>query len=318
MHIPKSAGMSFHAALESALEPGSLTPRRMDTSTFCGFRDFDLLQPSVRDRIATNDEEVEAMREFRAISGHFSLDILLRLTTASAVGTILREPRARLMSLYMYWRVPKIFDELLPYSVEEYSLKPFDLFLSEPRLAPAVDNQVCRLLLLGDPRIPNDGFISDSYVEAVATDAIARLDTLGFVGVLELGDSAWEGLAQFFGVDLEPHKINVTGESGDPVAALPGEELFTAKTLDLLERRNAVDRVIYEHGLGLAGVCPEDRGQLAETAFRRQLTRLNGLVGRTGVHGQPETQAQLESCDRGVSSPGQRWRIPLGRRFRRQ
>ncbi len=219
------------------------------------------------------------MRRFPVVSGHFSLTALLQITIASAIGTVLREPRARVMSLYMYWRIPKIFDQLLPYSVEEYAHGPLDRFLAEPRLAPAVDNQVCRMLLYGDPRIPYEGFIAEADIDGVASDAIAQLNTLGFVGVLELGDSAWQGLAYLFGVKLEPRQTNVTGELGDPVAALQGEELFTADALDLLERRSAADLIVYERGLELAGVSCGDRLRLTETAFADQVARLKELLG---------------------------------------
>jgi hypothetical protein len=61
-------------------------------------------------------------------------------------------------------------------------------------VALAIDNQICRMLLYGDPRIPHEGFIASDDIDAVASDALAQLDTLGSVGVLELGDSAGEDL----------------------------------------------------------------------------------------------------------------------------
>jgi hypothetical protein len=278
MHIPKSAGMSFHAALEASLAPGSLSPRRMDSSVFCDFHEFELLRPATRDLVAADDKEIRSMRRFPVVSGHFSLTALLQIATHSGIGTILREPRARVISLYLYWRIPKIWDSLLPYSVEEHALKPLDRFLAEPRLAPAVDNQVCRMLLHGDPRIPCGDFIAKADIDTVAADAIAHLDMLGYTGVLELGDSAWRGLGRLFGVRLEPGKTNVTGEVGNPVMALPGEKILTSRALELIERRSAADRILYDHALGIMGVEYDERIRLSRVAFEDQIARVRYLL----------------------------------------
>ena len=283
MHIPKSGGMSFNAALEAALPAGSLAPWRMDSSTFCGFCEFDLLGSSVRDLIAADGEEMRSLRRYRAVSGHFSLTSLLQIATAPAIGTVLREPRARAISLYVYWRTPKLFDQLLPYSAHEHARGSLDQFLVEPRVAPAIDNQVCRMVLHGDARIPHKGFIAEADVEAIAADAIALLDTLGFVGVLELGSSAWNGLAELFGVSLEPQTVNVTGETCRPVAAPAGARLFTAETLQLLEQRNAADQIVYSYALSLQGMHEREGQQIAESALAAQLVRLGDLLGSSAA-----------------------------------
>ncbi len=281
MHVPKSGGMSFHAALEAALPQGALAPRRMDISTFCGFREFDLLQPAARSLIAVDDEEIGSLRRCRVVSGHFSLTALLRITAAPAIGTVLREPRARVISLYTYWRTPKLFDQLLPYRVQDFALRPFASFLAEPQAAPAVDNQVCRMLLYGDRRIPCDDFIAPSDIDAIASDAIVRLDSLGFVGALELGSDTWDGLGRLFGLKLKPRSLNVTGETYRPLAAPPGERLLTADALDLLEQRNAADRIVFDHALARAGIRGRKRLRLAESSFADQLVRLRDMLGHS-------------------------------------
>ncbi|HEY3959489.1 MAG TPA: hypothetical protein VGL68_03165 [Solirubrobacteraceae bacterium] len=271
--------MSIHAALEAALPAGALAPRRMDTSVFCDFNNFELLSTSVRNLIAANDEEVRSLRQYAVVSGHFSLPTLLQLCPAWAIGTILREPRARTLSLYLYWRTPHIFDPMQPYLAHEHALMPFDRFMTEPRVAPAIDNQVSRLLLRGDPRIPRDDFIAETDIDAIASDAVARLDTLGFVGVLELGDGAWQGLARLFDIKLESKKLNVTGELTNPVPVSLGERLLTADSLALVEQRNASDRIVYDHALALAGIRSGERLQLAESTFANQLVRFKDLLG---------------------------------------
>jgi hypothetical protein len=255
MHIPKSAGTSIHAAIEAALPDGSLAPQRMDTSLFCDFDDFELLSRSVRDLIAVNDDEVLSMERYTAISGHFSLTTLLQVSTPSEIGTVLREPHARTLSLYFYWRTVNIFDSVLPYKAHEYAFAPLARFMNEPRVAPVIDNQICRMLLHGDSRIPHDGFIAKRDIDALAHDAIAALDALGFVGVLEREDDAWRGLTRLFGVHLERREINVTHSLGDPVPRTRKEGLLTPDALRLVAHRNAADRIIYEHALTRASIC---------------------------------------------------------------
>ncbi|HEX4114932.1 MAG TPA: hypothetical protein VHY18_03565 [Solirubrobacteraceae bacterium] len=249
MHIPKSAGTSIHAAIEAALPDGSLAPQRMDTSLFCDFDDFGLLREPVRNLIAVNDHEVRSMERYTAISGHFSLTTLLQVSTPSEIGTVLREPQARTLSLYFYWRTATIFDSVLPYKAHEYAVAPLARFMNEPCVAPVIDNQICRMLLHGDPRIPHDGFIAKRDIDALAYDAIAALDTLGFVGVLECEDDAWRGLTQLFSVHLERREINVTHRLGDPVPRNPEDGLLTPDALRLVAQRNAADRIVYEHAL---------------------------------------------------------------------
>jgi hypothetical protein len=283
LHIPKSGGASVHAALEEALPGGSLAPRRMDTSTFCDFRDFELLKPVLRDLVAANRQEIQALRRYRAVSGHFSLPTMLQITVASAIGTVVREPRARLISLYLYWRTPKIFDAWLPYSIEKHVLRPLDQFLGEPRVAAATDNQMCRMLLHGDARIPSGGFIASRDIDAIASEAISKLDTLGFVGVLELGDRMWKGLARLFDVELEPKILNATGDQGTPIVPLSNKWPILTNMLDLLARRSAADRIVYDHALTLAGVDKHERLRLTESAFAGQLIRMGDLIGASAA-----------------------------------
>jgi hypothetical protein len=291
LHIPKSAGSSILSALEAALPQGSLAPRQFDSSLFCDFEHFELLRPEVRSRIAASPSEVRALSGYRAVSGHFSLPTLLQVADASAISTMLREPRARLLSLYMYWRTPGLGDIWDPYRAYEHARRPLSEFLSEPRLAPVLDNQVCRMLLHGDPRLPESSFAAASDIEAIAADAVERLDTLGFVGVLELGDDAWRGVARLFAVTLDPVSVNVTGEHVVPEATQPEGEVFAADVLDLIERRSAADLLVYDHALIQAGLDARERRRLMDSAFARQLVKLGDLVGHSAARAAERSEA---------------------------
>jgi hypothetical protein len=260
-----------------------LAPQRIDSSLFCGFEDFDLLRPEARAQVAANLSEVQSLGRYRAVSGHFSLATLLQITDAASVSTVLREPRARLLSLYIYWRTPGINDFLAPYNAGEHAQRPLLEFLSESLLAPTIDNQICRMLLNDDPRLPKSDFVAQSDIEIIAADAIERLDALGFVGVLEFGGNLWQGLGQLFDVNLKPTKLNVAEEFGSPMAIGSGMQLLTAETLDLIERRNAADLLVYEHALARVGLDTGERQRLGDGAFAHQLVKLGDLIGHSAA-----------------------------------
>jgi hypothetical protein len=310
MHIPKSGGSSIHAALEAALPAGSLAPRRFDRSLFTDFDAFNLLRREARDLVAFERHEVWALGRCRVVSGHFSLTTLLQITDAASIATVLREPRARLLSLYMYWRVPSIGDFWAPSRTPDHARRPLREFLSEPHLAPVIDNVVCRMLLYGDVRLREADFAAQSDIESLAADAIKRLDRLGFVGVLELGGLMWHGLRQMFDVKLDPATVNVTEEFGGLIAMEQEGQMLTAETIDLLERRTAADQLVYDHALALAGVEAHESKLLGDGAFAHQLVKLGDLTGRSAA--QVAAQAELVRALRSeAEDERERWQAAL-------
>jgi hypothetical protein len=283
LHIPKSGGSSVHAALERALPPGSLAPRRMDMSSVADFDDFERLRPQARALLALEPYEVRDLRRYRVVSGHFFLATLLQITDAASIATVLREPRTRLLSLYMFWRVSGIHDFWAPSRAGDHALRPLAEFLSERRLAPVVDNQLCRMLLAGDPRLDRLGFAASGDIVSIARDASERLDALGFVGVLERGDDMWGRLSELFGVTLEPLSVNRTEDLDGMIGMDPREPVFTPQALELIEQRTAADMLVYDHVLARAGLGASERRQLKDGAFAQELVKLGDLVGRSAA-----------------------------------
>src|SRR5579863_24533 len=310
LHVPKSGGSSVHAALELALPPGSLAPRRFDKSLFTDFDAFDLLRPEARDLVALEPHEVQALGRYRAVSGHFSLTTLLQITNAASIATVLREPRARLLSLYMYWRIPNIGDFWAPSRTADHARRPLREFLSEPHLAPVIDNVVCRMLLYVDARLREADFAARADIESLAANAIERLDELGFVGILELGEFVWRGMRQMFDVKLDPTMVNMTEGFGGLIAMEQEGQLLTAETLDLLERRTVADQMVYEHALALVGVESHERRLLGNGAFAHQLVKLGDLTGRSAA--QVAEQAELMRVLRSeAEDERKRWQAAL-------
>ena len=307
MHIPKSAGSSIHAALTAALPPGSMASCRCDTSVFCVFDDFELLRPEARALVATNRDEVQALSRFRAVSGHFTLPTLLQITSASSVATILREPRARLLSLYASWRTPSLTVFFAPYRAFDTAQCPLPEFLSKTQLALSIDNQLCRMLLDGDPRLPRTTFVAPGDVDAIAATAIEKLDELGCVGALELGQAAWQGVAQLFGVRLDPVRENVTGH-GVELATVGSEACASSpEALSLLHQRVEADAIVYDYALARMGVEEAARRRLADDAFAQQQVRFDNLVGPSALRVARRRRRRLAISSKRALARLRRW-----------
>jgi hypothetical protein len=300
LHVPKSGGTSVYEALRAALPDVSLSVKTNDTSTFCyGFTAFEELTREARETLLVEEWELDALSRSDVVFGHFSLPTLLRFAPRESIATVLREPRTRLLSFYAWQRLtPGLFDMWQPYRPEVEALRPLDDYLSEPQIAPEVDNVVCRMLLYGDPQIPALDFIAPDDVESLASDAIAQLDQLGFVGVLERAQATWEGLSRFFDAPIEPARERVTASAGVAPDALPLLEPISDRTLDLLEARSAADALVYTHALMAHGSEAEAR-QICNSAFAAQLVRLGDIAGISAASAQSlarriaETESRL-------------------------
>lgn len=280
MHIQKTGGSSVHQALERALPPGSISPWTFDRSVFCGgFEDFDELSEPARSLVATDDESISAMKTSPVVMGHFCFGTLTQLTEPSSIATLLREPRAQLLSLYAYWRLqtPEMLALWHPYRAASAAQQPLDDFLADESVAAAIDSPVCRALLYDRGLIDPRKFAPVTERAGLASAAIERLQTLGAVAVLELGETVWGELSRFFDADLTPTRANVTGEAVGG-SAPPTRLDITPRTLELLEERTAVDAIIYEHTLALRGLDRGEIERLREAAFATQLTRLGNLL----------------------------------------
>jgi hypothetical protein len=247
---------------------------------FCGFDAFDQLGEVARGVVAANEAEVADLARYPVVSGHFALATLTRFAPPQKIATVLREPRARLLSHYLYLRLtPGIRETWHPYDTFTPADRPLDEFLADPRVATATDNKTCRMLLHGDPRVRDGEFIAENDLGTIAEAAWERLERLGFVGLLEDGDTTWAGLGAFFGVGLAPDRVNAIGANGSRPGALPVPPV-TPGALALLERRTAADAILYRrvaarrHGEGSAV-------QRADDVFAAQLGRLErGTLAR--------------------------------------
>jgi hypothetical protein len=197
---------------------------------------------------------------FPMIWGHYDLPTLQRFGPAHLIFTVLREPRARLLSLYQFWHSvdPARIDPDLSFSVALAHRLSLEAFLAsdDPLLVDLTDNVYTRRL----SGLYATGAAADplrTAPEAALQKAIRALDTLGFVGVTERLD---ESLACFAGkLGLAPPgasiRANVTAENfADPSGwfrAVPRAPQTPAVEA-LLDRRTRLDRALYAHALARA------------------------------------------------------------------
>lgn len=280
MHIPKCAGSSVHASLESALPAGSLALKRADATIFCGFTDPSVIDASIHPLLVLDGDDVCSLRDRSVVSGHFSLSTLLQVTDPSGIATVLREPRTRVLSHWAYWRCSAMVRRLLQrFPPVRHAQRPLAEFLSEPSVAPVTDNLICRMILGDHALIPNVGFIANRDLEAVAAATIAQLKRFGSVGIVELAEQMWSALSGFFGVELSPVMVNVTAD--DIALDSPPIDLkLTDDLLDLLDARTGADAIVYRQAVERSGDPGVTTSELCDSAFAREVVRLTDL--RTG------------------------------------
>ena len=304
MHVPKTAGISLRTALAAALPPDSLAPQVHEAGSLGGFEDFDLLGPQARRAVAATPAEIDGLGRYPAIFGHFSLSTLLRHAPLERIATVLREPRARIVSHYLFLR---FYASLRTYyggaGLHECAEVPFRQFLLDPSAAYAIDNVVCRMLLRGDPRIPPADFIDEADLEALAEEAWRLLSRFGFVGFIEEPEAVWRGVGDHFGVALAPVRENVTGEWEIAAGAEPVPPIGGAETLELLERRCAADAILYRRVVAAARGDSAVR-RIEGVAFDAALKALRGFSGAAPVLGGPAGEAAVADAQ----SSG-RWRF---------
>lgn len=286
MHLPKSAGTSIRDALEAALPPGALAPQRYDAFAFGGFSSFDRLEERLRAKIAVGAEEVAALADYQVVAGAFPLPVLTRIAPEANIATVLREPRARLLSAYAFLRLSAIMDiwHLWAEEVLEKPTRSLETFLSDPGIARLNDNHLCRLVLSEHPRVRDGDFVEGGNVShGIAHEALERLNRLGYVGILEQDDIGHD-MSRFMGANLPLPRANVSGEGKVRAGALPIPRLDMRKVLDLIEERSAADRVVYETLLArrLSGGHVEAR-RTADAAFAAQLVRFGDLLGQSAT-----------------------------------
>jgi hypothetical protein len=193
----------------------------------------------------------------KMIWGHYDLPALRRMGSGRLVFTLLREPRARLVSLYHYWRAidPAKIDPNIFFNVASAHRLTLAMFLEpeEPMMLDLLDNVYVRRLT-GFYATGAGRDVLAEEPESALRQAMAALDTVDIVGVTEHFDASVAMLAARLGVPPPEQNAggNVTAENfRDPsgwfreiTPAVPDEVAQAA-----LGRRTSLDARLYEYAL---------------------------------------------------------------------
>ncbi|MEM9515796.1 MAG: hypothetical protein AAGA42_13170 [Actinomycetota bacterium] len=241
LHVPKAAGSSVSDALRrAALDAGHRVAKPvMDTTLFGSFDDYAAMPAATQQMIELDPIQ---LADADTVVGHYSLASLRHGRTNSDIVCVLREPRARLLSLYTFWRswTPAQHAAWDPYdSSRRAAHAALDATLGDPVLASQVDNVAARLLLAGDERVPTDGPIDEADHGALADEALSRLAALGHVDTVEAGDAGWSRISTWVGADLVVDRHNVT----PPGASIDSDDLDAASAA--IERCTAIDQRLW-------------------------------------------------------------------------
>ncbi|MGL4316692.1 MAG: sulfotransferase family 2 domain-containing protein, partial [Pseudomonas sp.] len=186
LHLPKTGGTTLHHHLAQLFDRQDICPER-----FNGLHKLPLGQ----------------LARYRFISGHYDLASCLAIPGAKKIITFLREPRARLVSLYNFlkahrpevarrngWGLALMADEL---TIEQFFAHP------EVRQHPYINNGMTRALanhLSMEVWPARDPEAECRDVSGLVEDALRLLEGLAGFGILERFDESVQLLTDMLGV----------------------------------------------------------------------------------------------------------------------
>jgi hypothetical protein len=245
LHVPKSGGTSLHNLLGRYFKAREICPERL--------RFLDRI-PDVQ------------LAQYRLISGHYFFDQLARIPPPKVIITILREPRARLLSLFNYyrahsWKLIEWFEKQeldSPRKAKELGL-PRYLSDPDPSVRMYVDNAITRHLI-GRAFIDRQGNFTVKPGDAVGI-AISNLQKISFV-ILEHYTQSKLHLERALGI---PMPDSLPKEKAlETLTAMDGFEPVTPAAIDastepLIERCTFLDRQVYEWALQCLRLQPPEK-----------------------------------------------------------
>jgi hypothetical protein len=231
LHFERTGGTSLAAALTDRFHP---------------------LQIAAAHRAEDIDNPKVAIEERKLVWGHYDLPTLRRLSPERRIITVLREPAARILSLYYFWRSihPSQLDERADSRVmEAQRLNLLDFLQSDHQsLRDSIDNIYARRLAgLYGSGTPDDPLERDpDGALALARNA---LEHFAFVGISEHMADAFRGIEHALGVNLSAsQRLNdaaVNPKNQPWLFRRVEHEVKTPEILAALAHLTRLDSVLY-------------------------------------------------------------------------
>lgn len=235
LHVPKTGGSSLTAALAKKFASWEIFPWHHSR--------LDLFDPS-------------DLMKFRFFHGHFTMADFDYIPKPARIVTLLREPRARILSLYHYWRSFKK-DALPPYEAhhsrvaKSVGLNTF-LGLPNPSLRVAMDNALVQAYLPYPLRGRNNALTAAP--DTIVDDALEALNAMTAFGILERFNESIGviGEALKTPVILPTQKVRSFESLAGSNEHEPVErETPLLETSALLDSRTEIDRLFYDRACAL-------------------------------------------------------------------
>jgi hypothetical protein len=275
MHIPKTSGTALTGGLAGAVQPRRVVGG-FDRCLFGAFDRFDTIHPDIRRGIYASPTEVPRDGDF--IAGHLAFSTLSASYPGAQLVTFLREPRARLLSHWVYWRTQEPDHTSLWGEWENLVLAGRDsleTFLDRPDVAAQTDNLSLRMLLWPHPKLPDADFIAERDDEVLLGEAFIRLRHLAYADVIE-NPRLVENLSAWCGGPVVYPPVNET-PNVPPALRVPFYRELSPLAFDRLHARTRLDLWLWT-ALAERRVQGVDISRLCEHAFARAVARCAGLL----------------------------------------
>jgi hypothetical protein len=233
---------------------------------FGGFDAFDTIAEGLRDQIFLDRQPPHY--GYAIIAGHKSLSSLQAAYRDQPLVTVMREPRIRLLSHYLFWRfLPD--DNLALWGRYGDHMKlaraPLGDFLQQQTIACQTDNIFTRFLLGPHPDIPVDDFIAERTHQALFRDALAKLVCFDFIDLIE-NSGIERRLSDWLGRDAKLKLHNETVPNAEGAINLRLE--LTPAAVQRMQSLTAIDRQLWIYLAEQLGVFP-DAASRGEQLFAR-------------------------------------------------
>ena len=255
MHIEKCGGTTLHAMLASQFAPELICPERYET---------------------IGDWTINELTAYQLFSGHFDLSYCRAIPGALSIVTMLREPKARLLSLYYFWKAHRPHPERDAYRLITLArTQTAAEFFANPEVTvwASIRNTMTGQLTRTTNQMlrPCDPIVSDP--EATLACAWQTLQDFTSFGIVERFEASRLLLNRNLGLDMHPipprqvlHDLMRDNEALAPIDPDPPSDALDAALEPLID----LDRRLYVMALALF----EQRTAPAETTPARKARAL--------------------------------------------